>query len=135
MANQKTTKGNRKENPSTFPPFPIPPFHYDPERGFEIGKDEAWFANVKRTYDLYEFMTVAIMNDARVLTAQIYQNAIATTDLIQKNTAETSNMVGKQAVRHGDIAINQQWPQASLDAIAAGVAAKVWEKVEAKLKG
>jgi hypothetical protein len=53
-----------------------------------------------------------------------------------QNAVETANMVGKQAVRHGDIAIDRQWnvdEQALLvarsavfqDAIAAAVAAAV----------
>lgn len=86
------------------------------ERSFEIGKDEAWFANVKRMFD--EYMDLGLESSKRNRTvvdkilsdAQQYDNQrqnIANQAL--QNAVETANMVGKQAVRHSDIAIDRQW--------------------------
>jgi hypothetical protein len=104
------------------------------EREFEIGKDEAWFANTKRTYDefLHESLesvrrnrlavdkTMADEREAnahvRLVSLQAMQNAVETANLAGKqflkyaeNIMETANKDGKQATRHGDIAINEQW--------------------------
>ena len=83
------------------------------EREFETGKDEAW---------------ASIM-------LQVVQNAITTSDMVAKvavqamnNKAETDNQVGKQAIKHGDIATDHQWnidEQANMAAIIASVVAKV----------
>lgn len=113
------------------------------EREFEIGKDEAWFANVKRTYDEYQRVSLdnIARNDAYV--QKVLSDAQA--DTIEKrnianqalqNAVETSNMIGKQAVRHADLAIDRQWNIDEVahlvanvsvfkDAIAAAVAAAV----------
>jgi len=118
------------------------------EREFETGKDESWFANIKRTYDEYQdiSLTQARQNQAyvqKVLSdGQQYDNqrqAIANQAL--QNAVETANMVGKQAVRHSDIAIDRQWnvdevaqlvakTPVFLDAIAAAVAAAVNEALK-----
>lgn len=86
------------------------------EREFEIGKDEAWFANVKRTYDEYQHESLESVRrnrsivDKLVSDAQQFDNqrqVIANQAL--QNAVETANMVGKQAVRHSDLAIDRQW--------------------------
>jgi predicted YcjX-like family ATPase len=71
----------------------------------EIGKDDAWFANVKRTYDVYSQHAIKAFTDA-----QQFDNArqnIANQAL--QNAVETANMVGKQAVNHMAIAVDRQW--------------------------
>jgi len=88
----------------------------DKEARKDIGGDEAWYANVKRTYD--EFLSLSLdtarrnqlLFDKLVTDAQQYDNqrqAMANQAL--QNAVETANMVGKQAVRHSDIAIDRQW--------------------------
>ena len=86
------------------------------EREFEVGKDESWFANIKRTYDefLQESLTGMRQNriqfDKLVSDAQQHDNqrqGIANQAL--QNAVETANMVSKQAVRHSDLAIDRQW--------------------------
>lgn len=86
------------------------------ERSFEIGKDESWFANVKRTYDEYQHESLESVRrnrayvDKTLSDAQQHDNArqnIANQAL--QNAVETANMVGKQAHRHSDIAIDRQW--------------------------
>jgi len=88
------------------------------ERYQVAGGDNAGilFANAKRTYDEYQQESLEsikrnrsyvdkVLSDAathdnrtRVIAEQALQNAV-----------ETANMVGKQAVRHGDVAIDRQW--------------------------
>jgi hypothetical protein len=100
------------------------------EREFETGTDEFFknqsqvnaghgnvlFANIKRTYDEYQQESLESIKrnrsivDKLVSDAQQYDNqrqVIANQAL--QNAVETANMVSKQAVRHGDIAIDGQW--------------------------
>ena len=100
------------------------------EREFETGTDEFFknqsqvnagygnvlFANIKRTYDEYQQESLESIKrnrsivDKLVSDAQQFDNqrqVIANQAL--QNAVETSNMVAKQAVRHGDIAIDGQW--------------------------
>ena len=86
------------------------------EREFEVGKDEAWFSNIKRTYDEYQQESLESIKRNRsyidkILTdAQQYDNqrqVIANQAL--QNAVESANMVSKQAVRHSDLAIDRQW--------------------------
>ena len=93
------------------------------EREFETGTDESFknanatggathnenqrvtYANIKRTYDVYQDLDIQAARQA--LTEQTRLNQIASQAL--QNAVETANMVGKQAVRHSDIAIDAQW--------------------------
>lgn len=100
------------------------------EREFETGSDEffknksqtnslafdAWFANIKRTYDEFQQESLETIRLQRSYAAKILSDAnqhdnarqtIATQAL--QNAVETANMVSKQAVRHSDIAIDGQW--------------------------
>jgi hypothetical protein len=126
------------------------------EREFETGKDESWaanmkalfdftLANMKRTYDEYQDTSLTSIRENQSYVQKILSDAqshfndtqgIATQAL--QNAVETANMVGKQAVRHGDLAIDRQWnvdevaelvakTPVFLDAIAAAVAKKVQE--------
>jgi len=100
------------------------------EREFETASDEffkhrsqvnaapadPWFANVKRTYDEYQQESLESIRrnrtivDKLVSDAQQHDNArqVIANQALQ-NAVETANMVSKQAVRHGDIAIDGQW--------------------------
>lgn len=93
------------------------------ERSFEIGKDESWFVNNKALFDellkhLVELSQTSVESVKRNRTivdkilsdAQQHDNAkqVIAEQALQ-NAVETANMVGKQAVRHSDIAINGQW--------------------------
>lgn len=71
-----------------------------------LAKDmEAWFANVKRTYDAYQTSDTETLAENRA-----HREAIRAT-LVQalQNAVETANMVSKQAIRHGDVAIDGHW--------------------------
>jgi len=62
------------------------------------GHDEAWKANLLRTYDTYQHEGLEAVRRSRGFADQVMQNAI-----------ETANLVSKQAVRHTDMAIDRQW--------------------------
>lgn len=81
-----------------------------------VDRSTAWAANWKRTYDEYQDVALNTIRQGqryaeKVLSdAQTFDNQrqnIATQALV--NAVETANMVGKQAVRHGDVAIDRQW--------------------------
>jgi len=74
------------------------------------------FANTKRTYDEYQHESLESIKRNRSYVDKILSDAhgydmsarnIATQAL--QNAVETANMVGKQAVRHSDIAIDREW--------------------------
>ena len=91
------------------------------EREFEVGKDEAWFANIKRTYD--EFQDISLIAARR---SQIDFDGIRNVSLqALQNAVETANMIGKQAVAHRDIAIDREWNVNETDAFATVLAAKI----------
>jgi len=94
--------------------------------------------NAKRTYDIQQSADLKVQegsadyrDSVRNITVQALQNAV-----------ETANLVGKQAVRHADIAIDRQWnvdeqgytaenilrDSTYKDAIAAAVAKAVQDK-------
>lgn len=86
------------------------------EKEFEVGMDEAWKANIKRTYDEYQQESLETIRGNRsyiskVLSdAQQHDNARQTiANQALQNAVETANLVGKQAVEHRDIAIDRQW--------------------------
>jgi hypothetical protein len=121
------------------------------------GAANVLFANVKRTYDEYQQESLESIRrnrtivDKLVSDAQQYDNArqVIANQALQ-NAVETANMVAKQAVRHGDIAIDGQWnpvqqgagdtltaravsiDDASLKAIGAVVAAAIADALSRK---
>ena len=114
----------------------------------DIGQDEAWAANLKRTYDEMQHESLESIRrnraivDKLVSDAQQFDNArqtIANQSL--QNAVETANLASKQALRHADLAVDRQWNvdeqgytangilnnQVFQDAIKAAVAAVVQE--------
>lgn len=127
------------------------------EREFETGTDEAFkflsqlnAVNAKRAYDEYQGVSLDLqrkLNDYHfkyVTDAQQHDNVrqnVANQAL--QNAVETANMVGKQAVRHSDLAIDREWNVDEVaqavaktavfsDAIAAAVAAAVAASISKK---
>lgn len=99
---------------------------YKREREFEIGRDEVWFANIKRTFDEYQQLSLDLTRklnthfDKLISDAQQHDNGRQTiANQALQNAVETANMTAKQAVRHGDIAIDRQW---NVDEVATLVA-------------
>ena len=98
------------------------------EREFEIGKDEAWSAlmhmlglNMKRTYD--EYQDIALTAARRSQTGYDQVQAVSLQAL--QNAVESANMTSKQAVRHGDLAIDRQWNLDEVATLAAAVGSAV----------
>jgi len=81
----------------------------EPQEKFDemenVEQSEAWFANIKRTYDQYQTLDTNALNAANKHAAVL--DNLATQAL--QNAIETANMISKQAVRHGDIAIDREW--------------------------
>ena len=118
------------------------------EREFEVGKDEAWFANIKRTFDEYQHESLESIKRNRTIVDKLLSDAQQHDNVRQtianqslQNAVETANMVSKQAVRHSDIAIDRQWnvdevaqlvakTPVFLDAISAAVTAAVSETIK-----
>jgi hypothetical protein len=74
------------------------------------------FANQKRTYDEYQHESLESIKrnrsyvDKTLSDAHSYDNqARNIANQALQNAVETANMVGKQAVRHGDLSIDRQW--------------------------
>lgn len=93
----------------------------DTQERFWDNASQVLFSNIKRTYDEYQGVSLDHQRALNQITIQALQNAV-----------ETANLVGKQAVRHTDIAIENQWEssaevsgEAILAALAAAVAAKL----------
>jgi len=89
------------------------------------------FANVKRTYDEYQHESLESVRRNRSYVDKVLSDAQAHDNDTRKvalqalqNAVETANMVGKQAVRHGDIAIDGHWnpvQQGAADTLLARV--------------
>ena len=101
------------------------------EREFEVGKDEAWFANIKATYDDQRTLTTQAFNQAQKELASINAVTIAALSASQQaiaqaqtNAVESSNMISKQAIAHRDIAIDHEW-NVDEQAVAATIVSKI----------
>jgi len=107
---------------------------YQQEREFETGMDEFFkahtlgrssseaenlrnlYANIKRTFDEYQQESLESIKRNRTFVDKVLTDAQQNDNARQnianqalQNAVETANMVGKQAVRHSDIAIDRQW--------------------------
>jgi hypothetical protein len=74
------------------------------------------FGNVKRTYDEYQQESLESIKRNRSYVDKVLSDAHSYDNQKQnianqalQNAVETANMVGKQAVRHSDLAIDRQW--------------------------
>ena len=92
------------------------------EREFETGKDEAWFSNIKRTYDEYQHESLESIRRNRTFVDKILTDAQQNdnqrqqiANLALSNAVDTANLANKQAVAHRDIAIDREW---NLDEVA-----------------
>ena len=97
-----------------------------PEVESDIGQAEAWVGNIKRTYDEFQQESLETIRQQRTLFTKLLTDAQQNDNTRQnianqalQNAVESANMIGKQAVRHGDIAIDRQW---NLDEVSSVVA-------------
>lgn len=82
----------------------------------QMGDSGILFANAKRTYDEYQQESLESIKRNRTYVDKVLSDALQFDNQRQvianqslQNAVETANMVGKQAVRHGDIAIDRTW--------------------------
>lgn len=82
----------------------------------DVGIDEAWAANLKRTYDEFLQESLESIRGNRTVFSKLILDAQQNDNQRQlianqalQNAVETANMVSKQAVRHGDLSIDRQW--------------------------
>jgi len=94
-----------------------------PEREFETGKDEAywaagydqtrsWNANTKATYDMWvnEWSKINSHYHEAMIQARRHAEDLHTAAMRHvENSRETDNMTGKQAVKHADVAADSLW--------------------------
>lgn len=124
------------------------------ERGI-VENQGLLFANSKRTYDEYQHESLESIKRNRSYVDKVLSDAQSNDVTVRnianqalQNAVETANMVGKQAVRHGDVAIDNQWnpvqqgaadtmtikavqlDDASVKAIAAALAAAFADSVK-----
>ena len=76
-----------------------------PEVDRDVRVDEAWKANLKRTYDEYQNEG---LRGIRLLDAQINDLHTIRVQMLS-DLATNSNLITKQCIRHNDIAIDCTW--------------------------
>lgn len=86
------------------------------ERTYDIGEGEAWKFNMKRMADEYQHESLESIRRNRSYIDNKLSNGAQNDEFKQnvanqalQNAVETANLVGKQAVRHTDIAIDREW--------------------------
>jgi hypothetical protein len=124
------------------------------ESEFETGMDEFFkFAsqvnaiNAKRSFDEYQHESLESIRRNRTVVDRMAGLSVDNDTVLRnlsvqalQNAIETANMIGKQAVRHSDLAIDREWNVDEVaqavaktavfsDAIAAAVVAAVHKKM------
>lgn len=96
------------------------------EREFEVGKDEAWFGNIKRTYDEFQQESLESIRRNRTIIDKTLSDAQQNDNARQgimnqamQNAVESANMLAKQALKHADVAADRIW---NVDEVAGLVA-------------
>jgi len=87
------------------------------EKGYDIGTSEAWQANMKQMFDEFLGASVESTKRSRTFADQIMQAGIDLAKFMNTSVVTTMDMVAKQALRHGDIAINSQWKPKPKDSV------------------
>ena len=87
-------------------------------------QERSWDANVKRTYDEYQQVSLDHLRNTNNIAERILSDAAtASSQIIQQTIKHTADL-DAQGIRHGDIAIEGQWE--SVEEIAgAQVAAHI----------
>lgn len=87
-----------------------------PEVDRDVRVDEAWKANLKRTYDEMQHESLETIRQCRIqmaniqgLVTQSMQNAIETANICAKQALTNNDLITKQCIRHNDIAIDCTW--------------------------
>ena len=87
-----------------------------PEVDRDVRVDEAWKANLKRTYDELQQESLETIRACRVQMANIQaivtknmQNAVETANMCAKQALTNCDLITKQCIRHNDIAMDCTW--------------------------
>ena len=87
-----------------------------PEVDRDVRVDEAWKANLKRTYDELQQESLEtirfcrrVADNNQTILNQAMQNAVETSNLAAKQLLTNSDLIAKQCIRHNDIAIDCTW--------------------------
>ncbi len=79
------------------------------EREFEVGKDESWFANIKRTYDEMQHESLESIRHNRQHFDKMMSDAQTVTTKMFNDAAENSNLVAKKVIQLFDVAVDRVW--------------------------
>lgn len=100
-----------------------------------------WAANAKRTYDEFLQESLETIRQHRTLFTKVLTDAQQNDNVRQnianqalQNAVESANLTGKQAVRHGDIAIDRQWNLDEVSHLVAGSTVSVTAIIAALAK-
>lgn len=93
-------------------------FQNESERnaGEQTDSQTAWEVNRKRTYDAYQDFDIQALRAQQGMNAKLDQISIQAL----QNAVETANMVGKQAIKHADVAADALWTD-ELNPVTRGV--------------
>jgi hypothetical protein len=87
-----------------------------PEVDRDIRVDEAWKANLKRTFDEYQNQALRVVEridgqiaNLHTIRTQILANMAVNCDLGTKQFLTNSDLITKQCIRHNDVAIDCTW--------------------------
>ena len=103
------------------------------ESEFETGTDEFFknqsqinALNSKRTFDEYQDLGITGARSNATIVTRMAQLSVDNDSVLRnlsvqalQNAVESANMVGKQAIRHSDLAIDREW---NVDEVAQAVA-------------
>ena len=91
-------------------------------------QERSWDANVKRTYDEYQQVSLDHIRNTNVLAERILSDAATASSQIIQQTIKHTADTDAQKVRHADVAIENQWEsgaEVSGEAVLAALAAAV----------
>lgn len=93
-------------------------FQNESERnaGEQSDSQTAWEVNRKRTYDAYQDFDVQAIRGQHRMADKLDQISLQAL----QNAVETANMVGKQAIKHADVAADALWTD-ELNPVTRGV--------------
>ena len=99
----------------------------------ETGHKAATDVNTEESISSYNALAVkdaiSLSGNVNNVALQILQNAVTQANNIVTNAQETANLVGKQAVRHTDIAIDREWNLDEQSIAAAATLARLIERL------
>ena len=75
------------------------------KRAQDVGQDEAWAGNIKRTYDAYQDLELQLARRS----LDHYARICVIAERVLSNGVNVDNIANLQAIAHRDIAIDSTW--------------------------